>query len=1609
MEFFDTDLIEGRKKVEVSDDNIEEVFESKKAGGKLAVLEFLNTLQTSSRHFSYILKGCKYAIREVFQEYFKVFLQWFPYSNPDEALDEVSFEVLLVRIIPWVNQIALKVSSSLDQDDNPEARELEKYNSRICTCIDVVADQRLPHASINKIVKNVLKNPNPLIQIAGCQAVKHFYLAVEDKLILELHSIFEVLITNNSIGSSKDLKRYSLECMMAIYRVFGENVMSFLENLNSPEKLEAIKAGAALLELKVPEKPAKKQASQRNAAKALQQPGSNQLTLSAHNSTKSLRPPVSKKEKEGTREAPDAEDSQQELNNAIDFDEGIDQPASDLLASYDDKWVKRLQIMTKENAILEELTDLLQKVETHARLLFYPDVNMGFMKHLKNLLINPGKKIVQITIYILRALFKATTRVLGKEVFGIFYEELIVKLKSKSKEDHPIIEALLYLSSNVALPSFLRRVEKGFQEKSSNLRYNLITLVNNLLTNKQNYDSTEAKSAANALLAIVRLAENELSKDSNPGVRKYAEQMATIIDSKFRDELSSVQQESVQDRTSNDAVGRRSAGFGSRKTQVPVSSEKAPADRPSERPASRTFGNGSVLESIMNFGRPGGLTPKPTQLTILPMNPTVKLSNLRDMKKESNLVRQEHQVSSLKEQSGRLSFKSSGNLLDASRSVKPATLYDIESIQGFEQAILALEKQPFDRKDQLNKTKLAEVFHGLIAKAASPPDVDRIAHQLARVKDDIDAHNLVSVLFNMHQTHNYFPSTLLSDFLPSVFKAPESHTRPSVSPVFKSMVMPAGSGDSKDLGALIDSFVAYFGPFYFFTVFEETLYRKEFFGSKEAELLVTVFQSLLVKIPMELHPVYLVLSVLRGFIYFHSCQRVASMLAEVKYIMATCYGRHNFLYIKREFDMANIRAETVIEIAQWTTITEYKNQPAMKKLSETSFKDKIISQMKDLTLDVKAFLSSPSKNEPLAIKELLQQFTRNFVYQLEERENTQLLDFLAEKMLDSNMQVQKLAVQALILHVNSAWKVTFKFSQKFLSNMVAAFRHKNNEIRSLALRTSFYVAKNIDPKVFRLLQQGLSDPSDDVKCEVLEIVINLMETKAAFVRMFELQSGFHVLVSMITSKKQKVREESEKVLRLLLTHYERNDFNQYVNMYQGSIKKILEQSFAKILEGHRDLAQPAPEDLEGAPGRLHEARFVIKRVAEIGEEVAKCKDIKGMKRFAQKHLAPELCAGLVDDVNVKKVLESVALLSEGLSQNQVLAVRSFVFVVKLLNLLIEAETKRNEISRAMFQVVASQIKMRKNSHLVLAKEEKWVLVEFLRTVYFVKFEPKEIQSAIKLVLGLFPDPAQKAELAKRIQQCDQKLFQLYFSNMREFSAASGTGGSQRKGSSNAPREASKRAGAEEDLDDFAGQEALDDEYDAQFLSLRDAMADQSSIKYETDSARRGDSPSPREGAQWAPSGDASNLRKRRASFSSNAEEIEGLIIPKKEDFLGDEFYSQQTPAFEPLAGSEPRPQKPLLEKKASAKSLAPGTKPPTAKPRAVVPLSMRPGGTQQIPAAFEVSQPKKSPGLRRDQSGDIKTISTGDQKRAVQAETAPPRTRFDSQQDISIAKTSSLC
>ena len=1441
MDFFDTDAIEGKTRVQVTETNLEQMANSRQLDHKMWAIEYLDT-GAARTHFTVLLSLATYPIKSVSEPAWRAILRWMPAKEPDPESDKQSFELLVYKIMPWVNDLAAKqnIAPQNSAGDNQDVN-VEEINTQICACLDYLFTS-LPVDILNLVVLNGLRYSNFKVQVAFCQTIKHFYLCHPDKTLLELSDVFEALISNNSVGT-KELKKHSLETMMAIYRVFGEVIDEFLDKLNSPEKVEAIKQGAARLvirEKKPPQKsmltPAKNskdsqlrastdnkkillsevpalastQAAMRkskSASRIQPPPAPNQIVTSTliqppaplpnmspqHSSSRTRSSLISPMQ--ATQSRPSQSPKEIPAGSIFNFDEYRQLQGSDLLLAFDDKWCKKLQIMKKEDAILQELSVVQEMVESEPKLLYFPEVNKTFLSMLKNYLMHSNPKIVSSAITIVCAIAKATTRSL-QDGFPLFYPELIEKLKTKSKQDEQVIQGLIFLSSNVALPQFLRRLQKDFQEKNSTLRLNLIDVLCTVLDNKHNYDPSETARAGHVLNELKKFAEVELSKDLTIPVRKASERIVSVIQNKYAEEIAAIGGEVA---TSQLGDVKRSTTVGlsaAKKTAstsaavLPDSSKKAiPA--PEERLSVRA--SGGMMRSSSNIA-PSIITESTAVPTANSKNSTIIKSGSGQTptsQPQINVPQMTAKMQQFKsEKKDRFSVMGSANMYSSAAASslndtqsgfdfkRQSTLVEVTEEQTFEEAINLFEKSGFERRDHTHKAKLLATFEMLASKITRSKDADRLIANLVKCKDTIDPPNLVNILLEMYSTCNYFPPATLRTFLPTLLRISEMTLKSTASLVAKRTAVPAklDSGD-KRIVALLDNFIQYFGPVYFLEVFEETMYNKDLFQSKEAEPLFNLFESFLVKIPSELHPVNLVLSVVRGFIYLHNSQAVALGLGELVYILSSVYGKDNFKYIKKEFELANIR-EKVIDIARWPRITQFEEPEALQKTAAMKFKDKIISEVKDFSPYVKSLLSGSSQvADTTIIKELLYACTRHFIYTLGEKENHKLCEYLAEKFVDSNQIVQKMAVQIIALHFNSA-KTSFKFSQLFYNNYFHLFKHNNHDIRRLALSSGFYMSKH-DHKFYRLMCEALHDTNDDVKIDILATISKLMGVDKKFITSFELTANFDAIVALLVHKKTKMREEGEALVKTLLTHFERKDFNTLIAQQKAAMRKPLTDILAKIIEGKTKAGEGSTTEIAdiNPPGTPAEERnFVIKNMRYFHDDIAKCKSIREIKVFAQRHLDQQLF-GKLFDVNIQSVLGGLKQLSEGLMTNANNAVKAFVFVFKLLNLLIEAETKQNEVSKAMSDILATLIKLRKNTTSRLTKQERWALCEFLLVLNKTKFEKKYLIAGTKMILGLMESAEEKSQFATLVERCDKKFYMTFMGGIPTVQAGPGTGDS----------------------------------------------------------------------------------------------------------------------------------------------------------------------------------------------------------------------------------------
>lgn len=833
--------------------------------------------------------------------------------------------------------------------------------------------------------------------------------------------------------------------------------------------------------------------------------------------------------------------------------------------------------------------------------------------------------------------------------------------------------------------------------------------------------------------------------------------------------------------------------------------------RISERQNSRgknvsQVGGSTIAEGTFKPGptvRPSIPTPKPASTL------SVRLSALRDQKKERQSTLASSSSKSLQKPSRPSLTSHSGISLapfDSQPSIPPLSSVGLN--KSFSANMAILEAQDYSVKRTINKAQLGDSLEVAAQQGETKQEVDRFSSLLTKVKEELEPLALVSVVNSSYEISRLFSASLLRAIIPH-------------------LVIPSAPSDCPVFENLLANLLSFYGPIYFFETLENCLYEKDLFLGDGAEETLNIVQVILGMVEPTLHPISLILSIVRGFLYLHTSALVNSKLGELAYLLTACYGKDNFRYIRKDFELLGIK-EKIIDTSRWCHVKTYHSPELVKRLEKVSFKEKILGEVKDLTPCFKAFQNGHHSQQ--SVRELLLITLRNFIYVVSDRENVRIIEYICDKLADGNIVIQKMSLQALAIHFNSA-KTTFKFSQMMYANIFSLLRHNTSEIRFLALNLAYYLCKQ-DTKAYKNLLQEMINAPEEVQIEIFSLVARLMDGGKKFVKEIEPSLGVKVASELVTSKQQRLREYGKKLIEMLLTQYEKADLLKgLMKLHERGKRRLTEEAIERASAGKRAAKSRKASEAGQVASKLEKAldqgRFIVRDLHSINEEVAKCKSLRDLHQYTEKHLPPEI-TGLLFDVNSKKVMEGIRLLSEGLSRDSYLATKSFVLVAKLLNLLIEAETRPTEISTSMMTLLTNLVKLKKNAVESISKIEKWGLCEFLMVLFKIKFDKKTIQSRTKLVLSLFPDDSSKNSFISLMQKCDKRFYESYLASLKETISASGTGGSQRGrlGSGNSYRSSNFF----DQEYDFSNQD--NNQSDSNLERFRQNMADQSSIKEE---------------------------------------------------------------------------------------------------------------------------------------------------------------------------------
>jgi hypothetical protein len=1625
---------------QLSFEQLEQLLGSKQVDQKLQGLEFLYSSGEAIHFVPQLLTLAKYPIRSVHELAFKTFLRWLPKKEPEPESDSQCFELLLFKIIPWVNEAGNRLNQSMSvTQDEQSVNTIDELKTQAGQCLDHLFTA-LPRDIVNQCILAALKYANFKVQVAGCQAVKQFYHSLNpDKTILELDTLCTAL-GENLVDGTKELKRQSLDCFASIHSVFGDDMEPFIDQLPLADEIHnAIKQhfsfnGAFDSVVNSPQgKPRKREESSQNTpaiSSSGRAPGgiislhnlktspmhsqnpsgvtpkqllsSTNTNISPIKSTTTTNPALqgtpqpsnftkslitnsqlghsgvsmsSQQPKESsvpnqasisprlgtaathaksslpTPQPPQPQFHRAPLNQAnfpkgkYDFDEFKEEEASDALLAYDDKWCKKVQIMSKEDPILEELDTLGQLIQSSNKVQYFSEVNKSLLHVLKNFLMSKDlKRVSAATLPVIRDLFKRTTRTL-QDAFPIFFPELIEKLKSKSKQDDIAIEALVYLSSNTNLTNFLRRIQKEFLDKNSTLRMNLIELLCQALQSKSNYDSHETMKAGPVLAELRKFAESELSKDLAIPVRKASEKVVHTIQELYAEEVLAASSSNEKEFVNNDLPGhlpKRVVGQSTgRKSSTPsLPDAKKPPSGTAEKTATlpRNNSNFNPTSSTTEL-----ITVPPSMIT---SRSTLALKSSTTDQQTTPVKGSMQPIIGVKTGQAKVPsiagpLKSSGhNILNPQHSLQHSSsrtnsaLFEIAPGWSFEASVDVLEKLNLDKRDQNGKNKLGEVIEILANKVKNEDAFDRLSMQLHRLKEEIPSEALINCINTIFGNLNYYPPSLIKNVLPQCLMWLESNSIKSQQRSTERNPQSENTlevNESKPMIKLINSMAAYYGPPMIFEVFEDALYTKDLFQSKMAEELFILLEYFLVRFSPEYHPIPLILSLIRGFIYLNNSQAITLCLGELPTICSQVYGKDNFRYIKKEFELVGLK-DKQINIKQIAKLEGIKQSDQMAKLVKMTFKDKIISEVKDQTAHVRSLLGVPGhsqqRSDPALLKDLLQICTRNFIYTLGEKENQKFVDFLGDKLIDSSQAIVRLSVQTLALHFNSA-KTTFKFTPVFFANLSEAFRHTNPEIRGLSLNSAFYISKQ-EPKIFKLLiGSSTMDVHDDARIEVLGVVSKLLHSDKKYLQQFDVATNFDNIVDLLLNKRAALREEGEYLLRSLF-HIGLDKKELLVlcpKIKNPSSRKSVIDAIERISEGKklgpmtedstishqkpkdRDSIQPTTPHVRSQPksnppsqplpsemaqksaSPTHHTKpsnetkpgYIVQNVDGFSDAIIKCRSVESIKTFVGKHLSQEICQ-LLFDPNSKNVLIGVHKLMEGLIVNPLLASKSFVFIFKLLNLLIEAEGKQNDVSKSMADILATMIKLRKSTHESLKKFEKWALCDFLLVLNKCNFEKKFLAAGSKLCLGLLQTAEEKSQFATLVERNDRKFYMMYMGSVPVTSIQDNSlfvKGAEIAIEEYEPEYEMLRPGS----DDF-----IEDPNDENLIEFRNAMADESSIKYESGEPfmmEGGESP-----GMMIPS-PKRDMRKKKADIKDNfsSSEEEGNRRKQSDDYRNNNFTS----------------------------------------------------------------------------------------------------------------------
>jgi len=590
------------------------------------------------------------------------------------------------------------------------------------------------------------------------------------------------------------------------------------------------------------------------------------------------------------------------------------------------------------------------------------------------------------------------------------------------------------------------------------------------------------------------------------------------------------------------------------------------------------------------------------------------------------------------------------------------------------------------------------------------------------------------------------------------------------------------------------------GPVHILRLMEEEYYSSNLFSHNQQDIYYEEFIKVILRAEPQYIPIPEAISLIRGWLYYHTTKAVDEALPDLYWISKRLLTEEEFSLIKPDFELLEINENKSYERKYKEVPLKMLNSPAQDSLvgyishkepsSSSNFaKTNLDKEVKDLFASEKNSIRLSEKLKTLIIRTLIPEVSK--------QGTSQILEFLADKMTDSNKQVMKQSVllcSYFLIHASTSIVI----SKLFLNSLATPLKDNSNEIRKYAMGILEYMIK-IDLKYYKYFIIQFSE-AKDATLNFIKLLNRLMESDDKFVVKFEKKTGFPLILDNVTNRKKEIREEAEKVLKHLLKIHDPKAFNSVKRKMKEALASQIDQIIAKLTRQQEDVDLICEEivsnSVQTSPSTKRKGKEILSNgcnllspesirvssrpksrsrindceedgislfldLKNLNGDFIKHREMSDLISMHKQHLKESLLL-LLSVKDEKRWQDALSLIHSYLMTHSKRAIEFWGFILKIIELMCKPYVSL-PLQNALLISFKNMISLRKAARLVMKRQELWVLGVFFIKITELPINEDIILTYFKQITSLVQDtPREKEYFGSVLRNQKMEVYQDYF-------------------------------------------------------------------------------------------------------------------------------------------------------------------------------------------------------------------------------------------------------